>query len=81
MKLTPVKVECYAGAKADETPRRFERGELLVEIAEVVDRWYQVESQPEWPRADYFKVRGADGREYLLKHDLESDEWYLGQPW
>ena len=81
MKLTPVKVECYAGAKADETPRRFERGELLVEIAEVVDRWYQVESQPEWPRADYFKVRGADGREYLLKHDLESDEWYLGQAW
>ena len=81
MKLTPIKVECYAGAKADETPRRFGRGERFVEIAEVVDRWYQVESQPEWPRADYFKVRAMDGNEYLLKHDLESDEWYLGQQW
>ena len=23
MKLTPIEVECYAGIKADETPRRF----------------------------------------------------------
>ena len=50
-------------------------------MAEVLDRWYQVESKPEWPRADYFKVRGVDGREYLLKHDLESDQWYLGRQW
>jgi len=45
----------------------------------VLDRWYQVESRPEWPRADYFKVRGTDDRAYLLKHDLESDEWFLGK--
>ena len=81
MKLTPVKVECYASAKADETPRRFNENGLIVEVGEVVDRWYQVESQPEWPRADYFKVRREDGREYLLKHDLESDEWYLANAW
>jgi hypothetical protein len=31
--------------------------------------------------AGYFKVRGVDGREYLLKHDLESDQWYLGRQW
>ena len=81
MKLTPIRVECYAGTKADETPRRFWREDQLVELAEVLDRWYQVESQPEWPRADYFRVRDADHREYLLKHDLESDEWFLGQTW
>ncbi len=52
-----------------------------MEITGVLDRWYQVESKPEWPRADYFKVRGTDEREYLLKHDLESDEWFLGQQW
>jgi hypothetical protein len=78
MNLIPIQVECYAGAKADETPRRFIREERLIEIGEVLDRWYQVESQPGWPRTDYFKVRGADQREYLLKHDLETDEWYLG---
>jgi hypothetical protein len=79
MRLIQIQVKCYAGAKADETPRRFKWEERLIEVSEVLDRWYQVESQPEWPRAGYFKVRGADQREYLLKHDLESDEWFLGQ--
>jgi hypothetical protein len=81
MKLNPIQIECYAGAKADETPRRFTWEERTIEVGEVLDRWYQVESKPEWPRADYFKVRGQDGRDYLLKHDLESDEWFLGQQW
>ena len=52
-----------------------------MQITEVLDRWYQVESKPEWPRADYFKVRAEDGRDFLLKHDLESDEWWLGRSW
>ena len=81
MKLIPIEVECYAGAKADETPRRFRWEGRVIEVGEVLDRWHQVESRPEWPRADYFKVRGGDGREYLLKHDLESYEWFLGQQW
>jgi hypothetical protein len=81
VKLVSIKVECYAGAKADETPRRFNSGERTLEVSEVLDRWYQVESKPEWPRADYFKVKAADAHEYLLKHDLESDEWFLGQHW
>ncbi len=81
MKLIPIQVECYAGAKADETPRRLLWGEQPVEVVEVLDRWHQVESKPEWPRADYFKACGADQHEYLLKHDLESDEWFLGRHW
>jgi hypothetical protein len=81
MVLHPIQVECYAGHKADETPRRFLREGVWVEIEEVVDRWYQVESLPEWPRAEYFKVRGTEQREYLLKHDQEVDEWFLGRRW
>ena len=81
MKLTPIEVECYAGMKADEAPRRFSWEGQAVEVAEIRDRWYQIESKPEWPRADYFKVRGVDEREYLLKHDLEADDWFLGQQW
>ncbi len=79
MHLVAIPVECYAGHKADETPRRLFWEGKWVAIEEVVDRWYQVESLPEWPRADYFKVRGVDGCDYLLKHDLESDEWHLGR--
>jgi hypothetical protein len=81
MHLTLIEVESYAGAKADETPRRFTLKEHVIEVGEVLDRWYQIESQPEWPRANYFKVRAVDGSQYLLKHDLESDEWFLGKRW
>ena len=81
MRLVPIEVECYAGAKADETPRRFNLEGHIIEVGEVTDRWYQVESKPEWPRADYFKVMALDQRQFLLKHDLESDEWFLGQQW
>jgi hypothetical protein len=81
MKLTSIQVECYAGAKADETPRRFSAEGQTIEVSEVLDRWYQIESKPEWPLANYFKVSTADGRVYLLKHDLESDEWFLGRQW
>ena len=82
MRLTPIEVECYAGAKADPAPagpRRFSLEGQMIDVGDVLDRWYQVESKPEWPRADYFKVRAVDEREYLLKHDLEADEWFLGQ--
>jgi hypothetical protein len=81
MRLTPIQVECYAGAKADETPRRFSLEGQPIEVGEVLDRWYQVQSKPEWPRADYFRVRAESGREYLLRHDLEAGEWFLGQQW
>lgn len=78
MRLIPIKMESYAGAKADETPRRFTWEARCIEVQEVLDRWHQLESQPEWPRADYFKVRGLDEHDYLLKHDRESEERYLG---
>ena len=81
MKLTTIRVECYAGVKMDETPRRFAWEGRVIEVSEVLDRWYQVESKPEWPRADYLKVHAEDGRDYLLKHDLESNEWWLGRSW
>ncbi len=80
MTLLPIQVECYAGHKADETPRRVLVDGVWCEAEEVIDRWYQIESLPEWPRADYFKIR-ADQREYLIKHDLEADTWFLVRQW
>ncbi|HOW64168.1 MAG TPA: hypothetical protein P5186_11650 [Candidatus Paceibacterota bacterium] len=81
MYLIPIQVECHAGYRADEMPRRFVWNDQSIEVADIIDRWYQIESKPEWPRADYFKVRGHDGHDYLLKHDLEDDQWYLGKQW
>lgn len=81
MLLREIQVQCHAGYKGEETPRRFCFDDLWVEIVEVLDRWHQVESLPEWPRANYFKVAGEDGHRYLLKHDLESGQWYFGRKW
>jgi len=81
MQLVSIQVESYAGHKADETPRRFLWEQQWIEVEEVLDRWHQIDSQPEWPRADYFKVRGSDHCEYLLKHDLEAEAWFLSRRW
>jgi len=72
-----IQVECYAGHKADETPRRFYCESSWIEVKEILDRWYQGNRDPEWPIADYFKIKGNDGQDYLLKHDQEYDEWFL----
>lgn len=81
MRLREIQVESYSGSKADEAPRRFWLDEAWIEVVDIVDRWHQVESLPEWPRADYFKVVALQGRMFLLKHDLEDGRWYLGRQW
>ena len=80
MTLRPIQVECYAGHRGDQTPRRFLQNDTWVEVEEVVDQWYQVENLPGWPRAEYFRVSDTDQRSYLLKHDQEADGWFLVQP-
>jgi hypothetical protein len=65
-----VRVECYAGYRGEETPRRFSFGERQVEVDEVVDRWLS-------PDHRYFKVRGNDGGVYVLRHDAVSGRWEM----
>ena len=77
MTLSMIRVECYAGQRADETPRRFCYEGNWIEVDEVLDRWYQIEDLPGWPRAEYFKLRDIDQRAYLLKHDQDADKWFL----
>ena len=76
MVLHPIKVECYAGHTADERPLRFTREGVTIEVAEIVDRWYEGGADPRRPRADYFKVLGDDGMTYLLRHGHKADAWF-----
>ena len=77
MHLHPISVECYAGHKANESPRGFRLDDRRIAIAEILDRWYQGDRDPEWPIADYFKVVDREGTIYILKRDRESDDWFL----
>ncbi len=65
-----IRVECYAGYRGEETPRRFFIGERRVEAARVIDRWLA-------PDHRYFKVEGDDGAIYILRHDVSSGYWEL----
>ena len=63
-------VECYAGYRGEQTPRRFIAGDRRVEVIEVIDAWLA-------PDHRYFKVTGDDGFTYLLRHDAGKDQWRL----
>jgi hypothetical protein len=65
-----ISVECYAGYRGEETPRRFKLGRRQVEILDVKDRWLA-------PDHRYFKVQAADGGEYILRHDSQTDLWEI----
>jgi hypothetical protein len=65
-----ISVECYAGHRGEETPRRFCLGKREIDVVEVVDRWLA-------PDHRYFKVRGDDGSLYILRHDVASQRWEL----
>ena len=65
-----VRVECYAGYRGEETPRRFFLGTQRIEVSDIVDRWLA-------PDQRCFKLRGDDGGEYILRHDTEGGGWTL----
>jgi len=65
-----VDVECHAGYRSEETPRRFRLGERQIEIAEVVDSWLA-------PDHRYFKVQDTQGDFYILRNDVAADRWEL----
>jgi len=64
-----LRVECYAGRKADERPLRFQLGEREYRVQEVLDQWYG-------PDDTFFKVRTDDGNLYILRRQ-HTGEWNL----
>jgi thiamine-monophosphate kinase len=65
-----ITVECYAGYRGEETPRRFQLGKRQVEIVEVVNRWLT-------PDHRYFKVKDVQADLYILREDVSSGQWEL----
>jgi len=49
-----LRVQCYAGRKADERPVRFQLGDHEYVVEEIVDQWYG-------PDGTFYKVRADDG--------------------
>jgi hypothetical protein len=68
--MAEIRVECYAGYRADECPQRFAIRDHFFEVREVDDQWYS-------PDATYFRVIADDGNFYVLRHDEGQDLWTL----
>ncbi len=79
--LIPIRVECYAGFRANQEPRAVDFGEGPKEVVEIVDRWYEAGRLPEAPAADYFKLWLADARTVLVKRDWVLGAWFLVREW
>ncbi|MDH3579506.1 MAG: hypothetical protein OEM91_02630 [Hyphomicrobiales bacterium] len=65
-----VRVKCDAGARADQTPQRFELDGRIVEVEEVLDQWQGEDYR-------YFKLRGEDRNLYILRLNEAAGEWDL----
>ncbi len=66
--MNSIRVQCYAGYRGEETPRRFWLGPHEIEVLQVLDRWLS-------PAHRYFKLRCDDNGIYILRHDNASWQW------
>jgi len=72
-----VQVEAYAGHKGAERPLAFTFRGRRFTVAQVLDRWYEGGRTARDQRLDYFKVRLAEGGEFILRYNALFDSWAL----
>jgi len=77
MQLEEIEVSCYSGYKNNERPVSFIFRGRVVNITEVIDRWYEGNADAAMPALDYFKVRGNDGAVYIIRYNNLFDKWAL----
>jgi hypothetical protein len=65
-----LKVQCYAGYKANQRPSAFSLGKKKMKVTEILDQWYG-------PDHTYFKVLGDDANTYILRYSKKDDRWEL----
>jgi hypothetical protein len=65
-----VRVVCYEGYRAEETPRAFTVGERRLEVTSVLDRWRGQDHE-------YVKLDASDGNRYILRYDRNADIWEI----
>lgn len=77
MEYEEVQVECRSGYKVNEYPLAFVFQGKRMEVAEIVDRWYEGGLDPERPVIDYFRVKTADGSTFILMYASHLDQWFI----
>jgi len=65
-----IRVESYAGSRAEEHPFRFFTANRKIEITSIENSWVT-------PEARCFKVKADDGYIYELEYNESHDRWSL----
>ncbi|MBK5096098.1 MAG: hypothetical protein JJE32_10510 [Deltaproteobacteria bacterium] len=65
-----IRVVCYEGYRAEETPRSFTLGDRCLEVSSVLDRWRGQDHE-------YVKLTASDANLYILRYDRNADEWEI----
>lgn len=68
--IQSLSVECHAGYRGEETPRRFRDRGRVVELDQLLECWHE-------PDRRCFKMRGLNGSVYLLCQDCHTGIWQL----
>ncbi len=63
-----IRVECYAGFRAEQEPIAFWLGERKITVRAILDRWFA-------PSQRWFRVDADDGHVYVLRHDELGEQW------
>jgi protein-tyrosine phosphatase len=71
----PIRVTCYAGYKANESPRSFEWAGRSYKVKKILDRWYNGSLDGTSEVTDYFKVQADDGSTYIIRYNRLFDSW------
>jgi hypothetical protein len=65
-----IRVECYAGYRAEQEPTAFWLGERRLAVRAIDDRWFA-------PAQRWFRVDADDGNLYVLRYAEATGEWEL----
>ena len=67
-------VEIKLGGSSKIEPVEIVADGQWVRILGITDRWHNRD-------ANYFKVAASNGLAYILRHDLETQEWTVEKSW
>jgi hypothetical protein len=70
----PIRVECYAGGRGEEAPRRLLTGGRWEELT-ILRRWVSEDAQ-QGNRLRWFRVRLGGDKDGLVYQDEALDAWF-----
>jgi hypothetical protein len=70
-----IHVQSYHGYRGEEYPKAFTFREREWKIESISDRWYEGAATAGKAIMDYFKIKTADGPEFILRRNPRSDVW------